>query len=316
MKSIELIQEKRVVSARIDEACTQKFLEQVRSIARVKVDSIPYYRFYFAKLLDDICNNELIKLINETLHDYQTGCLFIDFFDEKNYSNVSQEDIIKLATAIAPCLGPYIVLPSGKYYDLLVSDYETREEELLPSSEDLKLHTDGMTMDNPTDWLMLTKLQERNAKGGESHFLHLEDWEDFNDLYPDPMNQKQYLFGLYGVDERKDRSRKTSDLTPAKSRLLIQDKDRRQIKFIDQYIFAETIEEGCFVKKIQDSLDNSKHTIECRLKPGSTFILNNTFWLHGRKKFQANDALYREVMRQRGCFPGNKLFHLEEAMKL
>lgn len=42
----------------------------------------------------------------------------------------------------------------------------------------MTLHTDGTYVMARTDWILMMKMEEHNALGGESRLLHLDDWED------------------------------------------------------------------------------------------------------------------------------------------
>ena len=51
----------------------------------------------------------------------------------------------------------------------------------------MDLHTDGTYVDEKTDWLIMSKLEEKNVKGGETAVLHLDDLENLNELFKDPV---------------------------------------------------------------------------------------------------------------------------------
>ena len=60
--------------------------------------------------------------------------------------------------------------------------------------------------------------------------------------------------------------------------------------------------QGNFLQKLSDSLEESKKKIITELPVGSAVIANNYFWLHGRKPFKENKNLSRELLRIRGSF--------------
>ena len=39
----------------------------------------------------------------------------------------------------------------------------------------------------------MTKLEEKNAEGGESIMLHLDDWEHCEDLFNDPIGKQNFI---------------------------------------------------------------------------------------------------------------------------
>jgi len=62
------------------------------------------------------------------------------------------------------------------------------------------------------------------------------------------------------------------------------------------------MEQGVFLQKLSDSLEESKYKVLTKLPVASTVIANNHFWLHGRKPFKENKDLSRELLRIRGSF--------------
>ena len=62
------------------------------------------------------------------------------------------------------------------------------------------------------------------------------------------------------------------------------------------------MEQGIFLQKLSDSLEESKNKIITKLGPGSIIVANNYFWLHGRRSFKENTELRRELLRIRGIF--------------
>ena len=62
------------------------------------------------------------------------------------------------------------------------------------------------------------------------------------------------------------------------------------------------MEQGNYLQKLSDSLEESKNKITTKLPVGSTLVANNYFWLHGRKPFVVNKLLSRELLRIRGKF--------------
>ena len=62
------------------------------------------------------------------------------------------------------------------------------------------------------------------------------------------------------------------------------------------------MEQGIFLQKLSDALEESKNKVIVKLPVGSAIIANNYFWLHGRKPFKENKDLVRELLRIRGSF--------------
>ena len=62
------------------------------------------------------------------------------------------------------------------------------------------------------------------------------------------------------------------------------------------------MEQGIFLQKLSDALEESKNKIILKIPLGSAVVANNYFWLHGRKPFKENKDLVRELLRIRGSF--------------
>ena len=62
------------------------------------------------------------------------------------------------------------------------------------------------------------------------------------------------------------------------------------------------MEQGNFLQRLSDGLEESKNKIVTKLPVGYSVIANNYFWLHGRKPFKENKDLSRELLRIRGRF--------------
>ena len=56
------------------------------------------------------------------------------------------------------------------------------------------------------------------------------------------------------------------------------------------------MEQGIFLQKLSDALEESKNKIIIKLPVGSVIVANNYFWLHGRKPFKENKDLSRELL--------------------
>ena len=65
------------------------------------------------------------------------------------------------------------------------------------------------------------------------------------------------------------------------------------------------MEQGIFLQKLSDALEESQNKIVFPLPVGSAIVANNYFWLHGRKPFKENKNLSRELLRIRGSFFNN-----------
>ena len=62
------------------------------------------------------------------------------------------------------------------------------------------------------------------------------------------------------------------------------------------------MDQGNFLQRLSDGLEESKNKTITKLSVGSTIVANNYFWLHGRRPFKKNKELSRELLRIRGKF--------------
>ena len=158
----------------------------------------------------------------------------------------------------------------------------------------MDLHTDGTYVKEKTDWLLMTKIEEKNAEGGETTMLHLDDWEHCEDLFNDPAGKQNFTWGSpksKNVDYKVEHPVFSADK-----------EGRAQISYIDQFPEPKNMEQGVFLQKLSDALEESKNKVILKLPTGSAIVVNNYFWLHGRKPFKENKDLVRELLRIRGSF--------------
>ena len=263
-----------------------------------ELEYIPYNRFLIANSLNRIFDNKLALALKDIINDYKSGVFLLDSGD----LNLEPSSSIQLSTAISHLLGmPNIDLLSGKYYaSFLIENTDNSKTMLQTPYQDFKMHTDGSFMHEKTDWLLLTKISEQHAKGGESRLLHAEDWTDYEFFSNHECNEPFLFAGPPSSDTRSvswGNHRETDTLV---SPILSEENGKRAVRFVDQFIHPKTYKQSKFIADLQHSLENDKNCIEFPLKPGNILGINNTFWLHGRKKFEYHKALKRTLMRQRG----------------
>ena len=161
----------------------------------------------------------------------------------------------------------------------------------------MDLHTDGTYVDETTDWILMSKLEEKNVKGGETTLLHLDDWEHCDELFKDSVGREDFIWG-------SPKSKKID--YKVKHPVFSEDeKGRPVISYIDQFPEPKNMKQGNFLQKLSDALEESNNKVITKLSVGSTIIANNYFWLHGRKPFKENKNLSRELLRIRGSFFNN-----------
>ncbi len=183
---------------------------------------------------------------------------------------------------------------SGKYYARFFVKHTDNSDSYLRQAYRLfTMHTDGTYVSEATDWLLMMKFDERNAVGGESRFLHLDDWKDLGDFLNHPLATKPLLYkspASKNVAEQVERP------------LFFQNRYGLAICFIDQFVQPATLEEALYLHDLSASMETSTGVQEITLPPGELVVLNNYFYLHGRAPFQKHEQLHRELMRIRGLF--------------
>lgn len=183
---------------------------------------------------------------------------------------------------------------SGTYYARFVVKHTDSSDSYLRQAYRLfTMHTDGTFVSEATDWLLMMKFSEENAVGGESRFLHLDDWAECAEFAHNPLGTQPFLYkapGSKNVDEVVERP------------VFFHGKFGLSISFIDQFVQPRNGAEAQYLKELSESMEASSGTKTVRLPVGDLVVLNNYFYVHGRAPFQPNERLHRELMRQRGTF--------------
>ena len=285
---------KRIIDIRINDETIKKLIFPFNKFDLTAIEYKPFTRFTIAKSLDDLSKNRLSILLNKIVRDRNTGCFIIS---PKNFQKKLDESFyIKLSTAISHLIGkPNHDSMSGKYYAKFHIKHEDASDSYLRKAyKNMDLHTDGTYVDEITDWLMMTKLEEKNVEGGETVMLHLDDWEHCKELFNNPIGKQNFI---WGSPKSKNVSYKVEHPV-----FFTDKKGRPKISYIDQFPEPKNMEQGNFLQNLSDGLEESKNKIITKLSPGSTIVANNYFWLHGRKPFKENRKLYRGLLRIRGSF--------------
>ena len=287
-------QSKRIVKISLENEIIEKLIFPFNKFDLTALELKPFTRFTLAKSLDDLTNNKLSELMNSIIRDRSTGCFIIG---PKNITQkINDTFLVKLSTAIAHLIGvPNHDAMAGKYYARFHVKHEDSSDSYLRKAyRNMDLHTDGKYVKDVTDWLIMTKIDEQNVEGGETAMLHLDDWEHCDDLYNDPVGRKNFVWG----------SPKSKNIDyKVEHPVFSTDKEGRPtISYIDQFPEPQNMDQGNFLQRLSDGLEESKNKIITKLPVGFSVIANNYFWLHGRKPFKENKELSRELLRIRGSF--------------
>ena len=284
----------RIVNIDISDEILNKLIFPFNKFDITALEYKPFTRFTIAKSLDDLSNNKLSKLFNKIIRDRNTGCFIIK---PKNLiSKIDNNFLVKLSTAVAYLIGvPNHDAMVGKYYARFHVKHEDKSDSYLRKAyTNMDLHTDGTYVKEKTDWLLMSKLEEKNVEGGETAMLHLDDWEHCDELFNDPIGKENFIWSSpksKKIDYKVEHPVFSSDKH-----------GKPEISYIDQFPEPKNMEQGRFLQKLSDSLEESDNKVITKLPVGSSVVANNYFWLHGRRPFKENKDLSRELLRIRGSF--------------
>jgi len=284
----------RIIKINLEDEIIEKLIFPFNKFDVTALELKPFTRFTLAKSLDDLTDNKLSELMNSIIRDRSTGCFIIG---PKNISSkINETFLVKLSTAIAYLIGiPNHDAMAGKYYARFHVKHEDSSDSYLRKAyRNMDLHTDGTYVKEVTDWLIMTKIDEQNVEGGETAMLHLDDWEHCNDLYNDPVGKQNFVWGSpksKNIDYKVEHPVFSTD-----------EEGRPTISYIDQFPEPQNMDQGNFLQRLSDGLEESKNKVVTKLPVGYSVIANNYFWLHGRKPFKENKELSRELLRIRGSF--------------
>jgi len=284
----------RIIDIKIKDETIEKLIFPFKKFDLTAIEYKPFTRFTIARSLDDLSENKLGVVMNRIIRDRNLGCFIIG--PENKNANVDDIFLVKLSTAISHLLGvPNHDSMAGKYYARFHVKHEDKSDSYLRKAyTNMDLHTDGTYVKEITDWLLMTKIEEKNVEGGETAMLHLDDWEYCEELFDDPVGKQNFLWGSpksKNVDYKVEHP------------IFSEDKDGKpQISYIDQFPEPKNMSQGNFLQKLSDCLEESKNKVITKLPVGSAVVANNYFWLHGRKPFKENKDLSRELLRIRGSF--------------
>jgi CsiD. len=248
---------KRIYKVKIEDQIIDKLIFPFHKFDVTALEYKPFTRFTLAKSLDDLTSNKFSNLINSILKERETGCFII----ETNLENKKIDDIflVKLSTAVTHLIGiPNHDSMAGKYYARFHVKHEDHSDSYLRKAYiNMDLHTDGTYVKEVTDWLLMTKLEEKNVEGGETTLLHLDDWEHCEDFSKDPIGRQNFIWASpksKNVDYKVEHPVFTED-----------EKGRPQISYIDQFPEPNNMDQGNFLQKLSDALEESNNKVITKL---------------------------------------------------
>ena len=285
---------KRVSVIKLNESDLDRLAFPFKKHSITSLEYKPFSRFSLAKSLDEVFENKLSQTLVKILNDRETGTVIVE--PEIDNKKFDKDFLVKLSTGLAYLVGnPNFDSMTGKYYARFsVKHQDSSDSYLRKAYTNLDLHTDGTYVKEKTDWLIMTKMEEQNVNGGDSVILHLDDWEHLDELSNDPVGQQNFI---WGSPKSKNIDYKVEHPVFSKDK-----KGKPTISYIDQFPEPQNMEQGLFLQRLSDALEESKNKVSFPLPVGSTIFSNNYFWLHGRKAFKEHSGLSRELLRIRGTF--------------
>ena len=288
---------KRIQVIKFQEVDLDKLIFPFKKYTITSLEYKPFSRFSLAKSLDEVFENKLGKKLVQILNNRATGIVIVE--PEINNKKFDKDFLVKLSTGLSYLIGnPNFDSMTDKYYArFYVKHQDMSDSYLRKAYTNLDLHTDGTYVNEKTDWLIMTKLEEQNVLDGESVVLHLDDWEHLEAMSNNPVGQQDFKWG----------SPKSKNITyKVEHPVFTKDQNGKPIiSYIDQFPEPKNMQQGLFLQKLSDCLEESKSKVVFPLSVGSTILSNNYFWLHGRKAFQEHTGLSRELLRIRGTFFSN-----------
>ncbi|MGU7783149.1 glutarate dioxygenase GlaH [Burkholderia sp. PU8-34] len=281
----------RIRQIDIDRDVLERFFDETRHVDSQNLAYVPYMRFVLAGKLESLVGAGFRETVRGILRDRTSGSFTVGV----QRTTDSEEDYVKFGTAIAHLAGPANHdAMSGTYYARFVVKHTDDSDSYLRQAYRLfTLHTDGTFVDEPTDWLQMMKFSERDAIGGESRLLHLDDWERLHEFSTHPLASYKFT---YKAPPSKNVAQEVQ------RRTFFPVDGKPGICFIDQFACPESIEHAQYLQALSDAMETSRGTAAIPLPAGDLVMLNNLFWLHGRAPFEKNVNLHRELMRIRGEF--------------
>ncbi len=285
----------RIQVVTIDRGTSLAFYELTKQWGVQALEYKPFLRYKIADILDGLCEYSLGTFLLNVLKTRAMGGFLLqaDIGEHENATDF----YVFLSTAISHLIGiPNFDSMYGKYYARFsVRNTDDSDSYLRQAHRRMELHNDGTYVSERTDFVLMMKLAEENMEGGESILLHLDDWEELDNYYHDPIASEEIQWGA-------PPSKKTGYKINHPVFIENDKGGKPQMLFIDQFAEPQTPAQGLYLYNLSESLENDPNITPVALPIGAMLVLHNHIWLHGREKFESHPELHRELLRQRGHF--------------
>ncbi len=284
---------KRIQVVTVNKAVIDAYEEKTAHLPVQALEYKPFNRFHVADVLDNLCDYTLGAFLLGTLKDRDTGAFLLKFEGAKDKDT---DFYVKFATAISHLIGrPNFDAMSQKYYArFTVRNVDNSDSYLRQADRRMEMHNDGTFVDEPTDYVLMMKMQEENMVGGDSLILHVDDWPELDKFYNHPIAKK-------AITWEAPPSKNVSQSIEHPVFIENSPCGRPRMHFIDQFAKPKNKEEGLYLYELGESLEAAPCT-NVRVEVGDMIVVENHNWFHGRDRFTSHPDLLRELMRQRGQF--------------
>lgn len=281
----------RMYQVTLDQEAIEEFIEKTRDLNEQRLSYVPYLRSIAADILQEIIGNAFAQRIRDIINDRESGGFTLR--PGKRLKGLNQQ--VTLGTAISHLIGlpNFDDMTNNFYACFTVKDTDESDSYLRQAYRRFTLHTDGTYVKEPTDWILMMKMAEENAMGGDSLLLHLDDWEELETFTSNPISKAPLTY----------RSPPSKNYPVDVTKPTFHERDGHPcMSFIDQFVYPDTIEQARYLRDLCDSMEASPGVVSLPLQADHMVVLNNHFWLHGREAFEKHPGLHRVLMRQRGYF--------------
>ena len=251
-------QSNRLYHIQVSKGALSRFLENVEQehLSVQHLEYTPYARHIVASYLLDQLGEEFGALLRNIIHDRESGGFTLGL---EGITKDTDEFVI-FATAISHILGiPNHDAMSGKYCARFsVKDTDNSNSYLRQAYRLFTFHTDGTFVDEPTDWLLMMKMIEQNARGGESRLLHLDNWKELDKYSKHPLASHKLTYKApqsTNVDQEVNRA------------TFFNYKGKPGMCFIDQFVYPESIEQAKYLRDLSNSMENDELSAFYDIKP-------------------------------------------------
>jgi len=285
----------------IEKATLENFIEKISEWGLQALEYKPFLRYAVADKLDQACDYELGKLLNDIMQDRDRAAFLLQADEAAQEGFVDSDEqrdfFVILSTAISHLIGlPNFDSMYGKYYArFTVKNVDNSDSYLRQAHRRMELHNDGTYVDERTDFVLMMKMDEKNMEMGDSLLLHVDEWQDLAHFYNHPLAKQDIVWTTPPS--------KNINYEIKHPVFFEEDKNGKpHMLFIDQFACPQRMQEGLYLHQMSVSLENDSNCFNVRVKTGAMLVVQNHCWLHGRDKFIVNPGLKRELLRQRGHF--------------